>query len=177
MDLAKAILPDAVEVSGRFYQVKTGHSYWFRFSEILEQDKVYLTDADYLYIDEPPEDRQAGFDALSKFYYEPKVVPRTDGESGERILDYSIDSDLIYAAILQCYKIDLYEKQYHWHKVRAMIAGLHDTKLNEILGYRCVTPGKNKELAKAKAAWALPQKVDASTKEALDSFSAQFYNA
>lgn len=177
MDLTKAILPDAVEVSGRYYKIHTGHSYWFRFAQIIEQDKIYLSDCDYLYTDELPDERQAGIDSLSKFYYETKELPRVDKGESERVIDYAIDADLIYAGILQCYGIDLYENQLHWHKVRSMISGMHGTKLNDILGYRCSTPGKNKELAKAKAAWALPEKISPDAEEAREKFSAQFYNA
>jgi hypothetical protein len=175
MDLTKAILPSSVEVGGSFYKVQTGHSFWFRFSQIVDAEKAYLTDFDFLYLDDKPEDRQEGVNALSRFYYEPKELPRSSGaDDGERVLDYSIDSDLLYAAILQCYGIDLYEKQYHWHKVRAMIAGLHNTKLNDIIGYRCAMPGKNKELAKAKEAWRLPEKLTEVDKERMQSFAEQF---
>ena len=51
MDLTKAVLPDSVVVSGRSYKIHTGHSYWFRFFQILEQEKKYLTDFDFLYVD------------------------------------------------------------------------------------------------------------------------------
>jgi hypothetical protein len=175
MDLAKAYLPDSVEVSGKVYKVQTGHSFWFRFSQIVDAEKAYLTDFDFLYLDDKPEDKQAGIDSLSLFYYEPKELPRSSGaDDGERVLDYSLDADLLYAAILQCYGIDLYEKQYHWHKVRSMIAGLNGTKLNDIIGYRCATAGKNKELAKAKEAWRLPLKINNTDKERMESFAEQF---
>lgn len=178
MDLAKAYLPDAVEVSGKFYKVQTGHSFWFRFSQIADAEKAYLTDFDFLYLDDKPEDRQEGVTALSRFYYEPKELPRSSGaDDGERVMDYLLDSDLLYAAILQCYGIDLYEKQYHWHKVRSMIAGLHNTKLNDIIGYRCADVGKNRELAKAKEAWRLPKKLTEVDKERMQSFAEQFSNA
>jgi hypothetical protein len=174
MDLTKAILPDSVEVSGRLYRVHTEHSYWFRFYQILEQEKKYLQDFDHLYIDDIPEDRQSGIDAMIDFFYEKKELPRTEGELGPNVLDYTIDADLIYAGILQCYGIDLMERQYHWHIVRALIGGLEGTKLNTIIGYRCAKPGKNRELARMQAMWALPEKISAEDKEALERFHAQF---
>jgi hypothetical protein len=158
MDLTKAVLPDAVEVSGRFYKIHTGHPYWFRFYEILGQETKYVSDFDHLYVDEIPEDRQAGVDALYNFFYEKKELPRVLDTGGPNVLDYTIDADLIYAGVLQCYGIDLMDKQYHWHKVRAMIAGLEGTKLNAIIGYRGAKPGKNKELQRAQEMWALPKK-------------------
>jgi len=176
MDLTKAILPDSVEVSGRFYKIHTGHPYWFRFHSLFSQDVKYVDDFDFLYVDEIPQDKQGGVSALLAFFYEKKEVPRGDSD-GELVLDYDIDSDLIYAGILQCYGVDLFEREIHWHKVRAMISGLRETKLNDIIYYRCSNPGKNRELAKAKAAWALPVKVDAQSEERMKSFSDQFYGA
>lgn len=175
MRLSKANLPDAVEVDGKFYPIQTGHSFWFRFSEILGQDKILLTDADYLYLDEKPEDRQAGFNELANFFYEESELPRGTGSS-ERVLDYEIDSDFLYAGILQCYGVDLFEKQYHWHKVRAMIAGLTGTKLNEIISIRCWSDTKNKEMMQAKNSWSLPRKISATEKKKLEKFKNLFYD-
>ena len=94
-------------------------------------------------------------------------------ETGSRIVDYQIDADYIYAGILQCYGIDLKEKAYHWHKVRAMITGMTGTRFNTILEYRSYT-GNNKEMLKQKRLWALPEKVSDADKEALERFNAQF---
>jgi hypothetical protein len=177
VDLTKACLPDSVEVSGRLYKIHTGHSYWFRFSQILDQEKKYLHEFDHLYVDEVPEDRQAGVDALAAFFYEKKELPRVDGESGPNILDYTIDADLLYAGIIQCYGIDLMEKQYHWHIVRALIGGLEGTKLNTVIGFRCAKPGKNKELARMQRMWALPEKESESRRAELESIESVFYGA
>jgi len=171
MNLSKQKLPDTVIVDGSVYKIKTAHYWWFLFAEILDQREVPLYEFDKFYDCEPPEDRQAGVDQLLLFYYEPKELPRAEGD-GEKVLDFAIDADLIYAALYQCYGVDLYEKEYHWHKVRAMISGVTGTKLNEVLGYRCVNPGKNKELAKGKAMWALPEK-----EIELKQFENVFYNA
>jgi hypothetical protein len=178
VDLSKAILPADIEVAGRFYPIHTGHPYWFRFHEVYSQPKKFVTDFAFLYLDEQPEDGRAGVDALLQFFWEPREVPRSLGDDdGVRVLDYGIDAELIYAAILQCYGIDLYEKEWHWHKVRAMIAGLHGTKLNDILWYRSCVPGKNKELGRMKQIWALPERAAPEDKEAEDAFAKQFYGA
>lgn len=177
MDLTKAILPDSITVSGRVYKIKTGHPYWFRFAEIIADKKAYLDELDYLYDGEIPEDRQAGFEGLVNFYYEPKELPRSSGGSSERVIDYSIDSDLIYSALMQCYGVDLYDKPLHWHKVRAMITGITGTKLNAILEYRCSTPGKNKELARLKRIWRLPEVSSEEALEAIEDSANVFYAA
>jgi len=174
MDLTKSFLPDSVMVSGKHYKIHTGHSYWFRFAQILGQDVKLLSEFAHLYVDDIPEDQQSGVDALYGFYYEAKELPRSEGDSGERVLDYEIDADFIYSAILQCYGIDLYEKQVHWHKVRAMIAGISGTRLNDVMGYRCASPRKNTEIARLKRIWALPEKMTQEDKAALERFNAQF---
>lgn len=173
MDLTKSFLPDSVLVSGRTYKIKTGHPYWFRFSQLLGQDKTLLTEFDFLYLSDIPDDRQAGIDELCNFYYEKKEIPRVEGDTGDRVLDYDIDSDLIYSAILQCYGVDIYEKQIHWHKMRAMLAGLNATRLNDVMGYRCYK-GDNKDIMRMKRVWALPEIMSAEDKAALDAFNAQF---
>ena len=62
-----------------------------------------------MYVDEKPSDRQEGFLSLYDFYYEKKELPRVEGYSGDKVIDYEIDSDLIYSAFYECYNIDLYE--------------------------------------------------------------------
>jgi hypothetical protein len=69
------------------------------------------------------------------------------------------------------------EKQYHWHIVRALIGGLEGTKLNTIIGYRCATPGKNKELARMQRMWRLPEKTSEAEKEELDNIGDVFFGA
>lgn len=173
MDLTKAVLPDSVIVSGKTYKIHTGHPYWFRFSEILDQEVKYLTDFDFMFIDEIPSDRQAGIDALCEFFSEKKEIPRSLGESGVRIVDYQIDADYIYAGVLQCYGIDLMEKEYHWHKVRAMIYGMTGTLFNDIMTYRSAKPG-DKTYDKLRRIWALPEKESDADREARARFDAQF---
>ena len=68
-----------------------------------------------------------------------------------------------------------------WHKFQALFKGLHDTKLNEIIGYRLFThTGKDKseydrDMEKLKRAWALPEKDDGKEDEALSRFQAMLY--
>lgn len=173
MDLTKAVLPDSIMVSGKAYKIHTGHPWWFRFAEILDQEVKYLADFDHMYLDEIPEDRQAGITALCEFFSEKQILPRNSGESDVRIVDYKIDADYIYAGILQCYGIDLAEKEYHWHKVRAMIIGINGTRFNDIMTYRSAKPG-DKVYGKLRAAWELPPKRSSEDTAALERFNAQF---
>lgn len=144
MDLTKKILPSDVEVDGFFYPVKTDHFYWFNFARLIKKE-VSAADFDFLYEDEKPADREKGFAALCGFFAPKKELPRVNGiQEKEIALDYEIDSDYIFAAILEQYGIDLFEKGIHWHKVLAMIQALHDVKLTKIIEYRLYKkPQKN----------------------------------
>lgn len=153
-------------VSGISYKIHTEHFYWFRFAEML-QDRTSF-EIDHLFVDEPPENKNEAFKALIEFYHEDKEIPRSTG-SGEKVLDYKIDSDLIYAGILHQYGIDLFEKGIHWHKVRAMLAGMHDTRLSDVIGYRCYS-GNDKEMRKIKASWDLPIEMSEAEKESENRF-------
>ena len=170
--LTKLNLPDSVCVSGRFYKIKTGHTYWFRFAEIIDDEDATFDDFDFLFDGNAPEDKKEAFSALLAFYWEKKEIPRATGEAtSERIIDYSIDADLIYAALMQCYGLDLCVGEIHWHKVRALVTGITGTKLNEVMSYRSAKPGKDKTLAKLKRAWALPIKESAENKAARERFN------
>lgn len=65
--------------------------------------------------------------------------PRGKGKSnGKPCYSYEHDIDLIYAAFMQAYHIDLYEVPYlHWWKFRALFLALpEDTKLSKVMGWR-----------------------------------------
>ena len=154
----------------------TGHPYWFRFMQHLKEKGATVADFDYMYADMDciPEDREAGFKGLLGFCWEKKEIPRTEGgDSGPRVVDYDIDADLIWAAVLQVYGIDLAEKEIHWHKVRAMLSALPGSRLEEVMGYRAYR-GKDSKLLKLQRQWALPEPEDTEAKEALEKFNALF---
>ena len=174
MKLSKMVLPDSVEVSGSNFLIHTGHPYWFRFMEQLKEKGTTVADFDYMFIEEAPADKEAAFKALLEFAWEKKELPRNDGdEPGPRLVDYVIDAELIWTAVLQVYGIDLTEKEIHWHKVRAMLAALPGSRLEEVMGYRCYK-GKDAKLLKLRRQWALPEPEDEASNEALEKFNALF---
>jgi len=153
----------SVLVDGEHYEIKTEFYHWLNFGRIIQQriDGVEITygEFDKFYSEEPPENREAGFGELCKFYENKKELPRPSKKKTDVItLDWEIDSEFIYAAFLQQYRIDL-EKEYpHWHKFLALFYGLVGTKLNDIMSARCSkeTKGVMKELREA---WRIPNKV------------------
>ena len=131
-------------------------------------------DYDYMYVDAPPDNRLEGLEKLVEFMQPPQVLPRKDRHAkGEKVLDYDIDADYIYAAFWEQYRIDLLVEEMHWYKFCALLHGLHDTELNNIINARLWKPtGKRGEYEKSREkqheAWRLPQENEPD--EALEDF-------
>ncbi len=174
IDLKKSALPQSVEVNGRRFRIHTSFRYWLRFSEHIKEKDAKIADFDYMYILDKPENRAEGIRALCDFFNPPQELPRSIGkQTAEKVLDYEIDAPYIYAAFYEQYGIDLYEKELHWHKFLALLHGLHDTELNNIISARLYVPtGKKDEYEKQRQrqleAWRLPQ--DAEPDKAYDDF-------
>lgn len=170
-------LPETVVVSGRECVINTD----FRVGVLFEQmafdtnvDKFSLIAQSLrLYYGETvPSDIPAAIDGMLWFYkcgYEAEPKRKTTKDSTnkdikERIFDYDIDAQLIYAAFISQYNIDLQDvNALHWWKFSAMFRGLkEDERICEIMGYRAIDLSKIKDkaekarYARLKAKHALP---------------------
>ena len=141
MNLTKENPPEHIEVGGKAYRIKTWFKYWLRFQQICN-GKDEERNFDFLFVDEIPEDKVAALAALMAFASPQSLLPRSFGEKGPKILDYTVDADLIYAAFVQQYGIDLMTgkgvdgKPLHWHKFLALMDGLRETKLTDVMDLR-----------------------------------------
>ena len=178
-------LPDHVSAGGKFFLIKTDSRSWLAFSDTSSDKGATLKDIEFIYADEvpPPELQKEAFSNLLKFYRPETDLPRSTGGSGEKVLDYVIDSQLIYAAFMEQYGIDLTATDetghfipMHWHKFLALLSGLHNTKLNDVMGWRCwngdTKTEYGKSMAKLKASWELPPENQQEIDEALAAFNA-----
>lgn len=125
---------------------------------------------------------------LLAFFNPVSTLPRPTGsDTSERVIDYELDADLIYSAFYEQYKIDLLQTdetghviKLHWHRFLALLNGLHDTRLNEIMGYRMWKRPKGKltdydrEQQKLHEAWKLPPIENSEYKKQLDEFNSLF---
>lgn len=175
IDLKKTGLPESVEVEGGLYYIQTSFKYWLRFLGLLEDKDTPPKDFDFMYKNKKPSNRLDGLLALVQFGNPPQILPRIQkGEAGEKIIDYTIDADYIYAAFLEQYGIDLVTSNMHWYKFQALFRGLHDTKLNEIIGYRLYehTGGKktdhDRQMEELRRAWELPLEADEEDEDLID---------
>lgn len=170
IELNKTRLPQSIRVNGGRFFIHTDFRYWLRFCDLLADQEVKAEAFDFMYLAEPPKNRLKGLYALAEFCNPPRDIPRDTGDTdnGTKIIDYKIDADYIYSAFYEVYKIDLLTAKLHWYQFNALLRGLHDTKLNEIMGYRAWEnkTGRRDEYTKAmdklKKQWELPdaQKPD-----------------
>ena len=177
--LKKTRLPATIKVNGSRFRIQTDYRYFLRFQEHIKDTAENATAYDYMYVNEKPADRIKGLEALVEFMQPKSELPRRTGhESKEVVIDYELDAPYIYAAFYECYGIDLLQKPLHWYCFLALLHGLHDTELNNIINARLWKPnGRNGEYEKARQkqyeAWRLPQPDDGHDEE-LDEFLSQF---
>ena len=177
-------LPDQVKAGGKFFFIKTDFRSWLAFSEVISEKDSVIDDVDFIYADDipPKEHKKEAFDRLMEFYHPKTELPKTEG-SKEKVLDYVIDSQLIFSAFMEQYKIDLTATDeaghfipMHWHKFLALLSGLHNTKLNDVMSWRCwegdTKTEYGKAMAKLKAAWELPPDNQEEIDKALEAFNA-----
>lgn len=178
--LKKTGLPQTIDVGGSFFRIHTDYRFFLRFREHLQEKDAELTAFDYMYVEEKPASRLEGLRKLVEFMNPPQELPRQTGnEKGEIVIDYELDAPYIYAAFFEQYHIDLLKAPLHWYQFQALLRGLHDTELNNIINARLYKPtGKNGEYEKTRQkqyeAWRLPQPSDNEPDEALDDFLSRF---
>lgn len=174
IDLKKRVLPQSVEVGGRHYPVQTDFRYYIRFSELIGRKGINLSEFDFMYRGRMPENRAAGFEALCAFFFPKKELPRILEGTNEPVMDYVLDAPYIYAAFMERYGIDLIDiGELHFMKFTALLDGLHDTRLCDIMSFRAWrseggTPEYNQRMMQLKEMWRLPDKSDSEDEELAD---------
>lgn len=177
IDLRKAVLPSSIEVDGDIFSIHTDFHFWIDFCQLLKKEEFEYIDLLFIFSDlkHIPENPQKAITALIDFAYPKNELPRISGSQSNNILyDWILDGDLIFAAFMQQYHIDLCETKMHWHKFLALFNGLQNTRLDEIMGYRSYDPGKkfdeHKERMKLKNMWEIKRELTAKEKKTLENF-------
>lgn len=178
IDLTIKSLPNTVCVNGRDYSIYTDYRLWMRFeiavSKMKPSDRI---DVSYLFKNDHPV--QCDIRELFKFSRPKNILPRLLRSSSEIVLDYEIDSDLIYSAFLGQYGIDLIDvSELHWHKFQALLRGLNNTtRLLEVMqarAYEKVTDKSYDPHEEMKLAWRIEGAVSEQDQEELDEFNDLF---
>lgn len=144
--------PDSFTAAdGTVYPVHTDFREWIRFESLLNDGDVpenlrLFIALRLVFGDNVPEDIEAAKRFALWFYLggadPPEKDESDDGEPSEpplesrRVYDFEYDSEYIFAAFMELYRIDLSEANMHWWKFRALFLGLHDCKMTDIMGYR-----------------------------------------
>lgn len=154
MNLAKP-LPDAITVNGKEYAIKTDFREWLKLMETNEYKSVFVSKVPFPTVEL--------MEALQMFI----SGEEAQGGTGEdRVIDFSIDADYIYASFRQAYGIDLMSDDLHWFEFLALLKSLpEETIMRRIISYRQYD-GPDEELKRLKAIWALPQILTEEEKEA-----------
>lgn len=139
-------LPKSVNINGVEYPINTdfraGIRYEILMQETMDEVELVLRSLELFYKDSVPEDLNAAIEQIIWFYQCGKQEkPSGAGKSltnGKQAYSFACDDDLIYAAILDQYGIDLQEVEYmHWWKFQALFKGLRDgNRVTEVMGYR-----------------------------------------
>lgn len=178
MDLTKRGLPNVVEINGSLYSIYTDYRLWMRFEiEVSKMKQGKEINVSYLFKNKMP--NHCDLRELFVFSRPQSVLPRPIGNSNAIALDYEIDADLIYAAFLGQYGIDLADiEELHWHKFLALLKGLNsNTKLREVIGYRCYEKNNNKNrdvYEEMRMAWEIEPPMSEEDSEELEEFSRIF---
>lgn len=138
IDLTKRALPDTVTVDGKAYLINTDYRIWLQFEKDYKHSMTTGEPfrAKYIFPEEEPNGMIT--ETLLSFARPPRELPRQVGcQSGEIVLDFDIDSDLIYAAFFETYGIDLLSVDMHYYIFLALLQGISEsTKLAKVMGYR-----------------------------------------
>lgn len=156
-------LPDTVKVGRRVYKVDLDFRNVLNFMEVLARDDLLPGAKNYLALKcimKPPKDVNGVIDAVKALLF--PATKKTAEKN--KITDFVQDADLIRAAFLQSYGINLFRDRLHWFEFSSLLGCLPEgSRYSEILGIRArpmpkatkYNADERQWLAKAKAACAL----------------------
>lgn len=131
-------LPDKVEVDGRKYRLDLDFRNVLRMMEIMSREDLLSEARNYLALKcvmrRVPRNVGQAMTAVSAILF-PKTKKK--GNKGPKLTDYTQDADLIRAAFLQCYGINLWREKLHWFEFTGLLAGLPEgSRYIDIVGIR-----------------------------------------
>ena len=129
-------LPCAVTVGRRTYRVDLDFRNVLRMMDVLAQDDIMPKAREYnalrCVMKHPPKRTSEVLLALRVLLFPEQ--PKTDSK---KLTDFVQDADLIRAAFMQTYGINLYRDKLHWFEFTSLLSGLPEgSRYTEVLGIR-----------------------------------------
>lgn len=155
-------LPQAVEVDGSSFFIKTDFRVWLKFDEVIQKKGCTVGKLAFV-LEEPSEMRPELVKPLVDFYLNENSTPKgTGSSSGRPVISYKEDGEFIYSAFRKYYNINLLTDKLHWHEFLGLLRGIFND-YKDIVSYRSYE-GDDKEQIKLKNSWAL-EIIDNTTEE------------
>lgn len=131
-------LPDKIEIDGRKYRLDLDFRNVLRMVEIMNREDLLSEARNYLALKcvmrNVPKNVGQAMTAVSAIIFQ---KTKKKGDKGPKLTDYTQDADLIRAAFLQCYGINLWREKLHWFEFTGLLAGLPDgSRYIDIVGIR-----------------------------------------
>lgn len=176
MSLLTEDLPKSLIIEGEECPIRTDLKTWLKFSQLVDNENIFkaLPEMLQLVFFKLPPKLEGAIYAMLDFYSGIKTehIEKEKGTTKKALFDFEYDAELIYAAFMQQYGIDLSESNMHWWKFRALVYGLaEDTHFSKVIHFRGVDLNeiKDKEqkafYRRMKAVYKLPDNRSEQAKE------------
>lgn len=187
--------PESVNVSGHSLDIETNFKGILKILILLEtnndQEHSCKLALKKFFKDEIPNDIELAIEIFTEFVkFNPNYIdfneeldiedePEDEEDSDDDIFNIVYDSNYIFAAFFQVYKIDLSSVNIHWWKFKALLSGLPGkTKLSDIIEIRSKELPKDSKsrasLSRLKEVYKLPSKDRKDEEQAENAFDALF---
>lgn len=127
MSILTSPLADCIIYNDEVYHLKTDFRIWLKFEQIMQDKNLSVAAKTGMIYDlcfEEPPPQGAVFGALWNFYKGDNDTAPV--KKGKPVVSFEQDADYIFAAFYSQYGIDLSCDELHWHKFKALFAGLNE---------------------------------------------------
>lgn len=156
-------LPNRIEIDGRIYRLRLDFRNVLKMMDVMADQDIVTIARDYLALKcvmrRPPKDCQKALFKMRLFLFGENRIAEE-----KRVTSFDQDADMIRAAFMQEYGINLYRDKLHWFEFTALLYNLpNGNKYTEIIGIRGrpIPPAtkwnqqEREALIKAQAAYAI----------------------
>ena len=120
-------LPDEITVDGKQYALDLDFRNVLRMTEIMQRDDLLAEARNYLSLScimpRIPNNTAEAMKAINNLLFPAKDGKKSE-DKGQKVTDYDQDADMIRAAFMQSYGINLWREKLHWFEFTALLANL-----------------------------------------------------